>query len=131
MGRAGLWGVLPTWVWVGGTSPWLLGTQPPFATQALILIKCKLTYKNDQMRITKTNYNKTLPTVLYTFPLIPNRKLVEMVKTQLGEEKKERKALIFFFWSLYLVEFGANEFIFLLSTSRANRLRQSYCKLIL
>ena len=32
VGRAGLWGVLPTWVWVGGTSPWLLGTQPPFAT---------------------------------------------------------------------------------------------------
>ena len=32
VGRAGLWGVLLTWVWVGGTSPWLLGTQPPFAT---------------------------------------------------------------------------------------------------
>ena len=34
VGRAGLLGVLPTWVWVGGTSPWLLGTQPPFATWA-------------------------------------------------------------------------------------------------
>ena len=32
VGRAGLWGVLPTWVWVGGASPWLLGTRPPFAT---------------------------------------------------------------------------------------------------
>ena len=36
-GRAGLWGVPPTWIWAVGFSPRSLGTQPPFATQALML----------------------------------------------------------------------------------------------
>ena len=39
-GRAGLWGVPPTWVWVVGTSPQILGHP---ATQALNRVKCNLT----------------------------------------------------------------------------------------
>ena len=36
VGRAGLWGVPPTWVWVVGFSPQIIGHPTSFATQALI-----------------------------------------------------------------------------------------------
>ena len=39
-GRAGLWGVPLTWVWVVGFSPRSLSTQPPFATQVLTYFTC-------------------------------------------------------------------------------------------
>jgi len=35
VGRAGLWGVPPTWVWVVGFSPQIIGHPTSFATQAI------------------------------------------------------------------------------------------------